>query len=60
MRSIEIDKKKLGLKIKSIRLTKGLNQGEVGALVTPGGDKSIVSRGEKGIRIPSADRLKII
>lgn len=60
MRSIEIDKKKLGLKIKSIRLTKGLNQGEFGALFTPGADKSIVSRWEKGISIPSADRLKII
>ncbi|AFH81338.1 DNA-binding protein [Listeria monocytogenes] len=26
----------------------------------PGADKSIVSRREKGISIPSADRLKII
>lgn len=60
MTATKIDKKKLGIKIKNIRLSLGMSQSEFGDLFNPSADKSIVSRWEKGQSIPSAERIKNI
>lgn len=53
-----IDKKALGLRIKSIRLEKGMTLEEFGKLF--GAGKGLVSRWENGLSVPNADRLKSI
>ncbi|PNY18728.1 helix-turn-helix domain-containing protein [Streptococcus parauberis] len=55
---VEINKKALGQRIKSIRQKKGLTLEEFGKLF--GAEKGIVSRWENGKTIPNADRLKTI
>lgn len=59
-KTYEINRELLSRNIKKIRLSKGLNQQQFGALFFPAADKSIVSRWEKGNSIPNADRLKKI
>lgn len=55
-----MDKNKTGTRIKFLRLSKGLNQQQFGELFSPPAAKSIVSRWEGGISVPSASRLKKI
>lgn len=57
---IDINKDILKKNIKSIRLSMGLNQQQFGDLFDPPADKSIISRWEKGVSIPNAERLKKI
>ncbi len=54
-----MDKKAIGRKIRSIRLSHGLNTREFGERVKNSSD-SLVCRWEKGLSIPRQDRLKII
>lgn len=53
-----INKKSVGQRINSIRLSKGMNLEEFGKLFSAG--KSNVSKWEKGQTLPNADRLKSI
>lgn len=53
-----INKKSVGQRINSIRLSKGMNLEEFGKLFSAG--KSNVSKWEKGQTLPNADRLKLI
>ncbi|HEM3634298.1 TPA: helix-turn-helix transcriptional regulator [Streptococcus suis] len=53
-----IDKKAIGLRIKSIRQDKGMTLEEFGKLF--GAGKSNVSKWENGITVPNAERLKAI
>lgn len=53
-----IDKKAVGLRIKSIRQEKGMTLEEFGKLF--GAGKGLVSRWENGLSIPNAERLKSI
>lgn len=57
--SIEINKEAVGIRIKQIRLEKGLTLEEFGKLVD-NASKSIVSKWERGKTIPNNKRLKII
>lgn len=54
----DIDKKMVGLRIRSIRQDKGMTLEEFGKLF--GAGKSNVSKWEKGLAIPNAERLKSI
>lgn len=56
---MEVNKKQVGQRVKSIRLSLGKNLGEFGKLVG-GASDSIVSRWEKGVSIPNNKRLKKI
>lgn len=49
-----------GARIKQIRLSLGLNMEEFGKKFKPVASKSIVSRWEKGVSLPSAERLSLI
>ncbi|MGV3010705.1 helix-turn-helix domain-containing protein [Streptococcus pluranimalium] len=53
-----IDKKVVGLRIKSIRQEKGMTLEEFGKLF--GAGKGLVSRWENGLSLPNAERLKSI
>lgn len=55
---MNIDKKGVGLRIKSIRQNKGMNLEEFGKLF--GASKSNVSKWENGSSLPNAERLKAI
>lgn len=55
-----IDKQKLGIKIKSIRLRLSYNLADFGQLFDPPASASNVSRWERGLNIPNKKRLKII
>lgn len=57
---VYMDKKKIGQRIKAIRLQMGKNQEAFGKLFTPQVSKGAVSRWESGDTIPSAKRLKKI
>ncbi|MBM7690209.1 hypothetical protein BCR24_15575 [Enterococcus ureilyticus] len=52
--------KDIGTRIKSIRISLGLNMEEFGKKFDPKADKSLVSRWEKGVSKPNNDRLKRI
>lgn len=56
--SDNIDKKAVGLRIKSIRQEKGMTLEEFGKLF--GAGKGLVSRWENGLSLPNAERLKAI
>ena len=56
---MEINKEAVGIRIKQIRLEKGLTLEEFGKLVD-NASKSIVSKWERGKTIPNNKRLKII
>lgn len=56
---MDIDKTAIGIRIKSIRLEKGLTLHEFGDLID-GADRSIASRWERGISLPNNERLKKI
>lgn len=56
---MDIDKKAIGARIKSIRLEKGLTLHEFGDLIG-GADRSIASRWERGVSLPNNARLKEI
>lgn len=53
-------KKKVGVRIKTIRLNLGKTQEEFGKLFTPAVSKTAVSRWENGERLPNNDRLEKI
>ncbi|MBF6625733.1 helix-turn-helix transcriptional regulator [Aerococcaceae bacterium zg-BR9] len=55
---METDKKQVGQRIKSIRLSKGMTLEEFGKLFDA--SKSIASRWEKGVSLPNPERLKQI
>ena len=56
---MDIDKKAIGARIKSIRLEKGLTLHEFGNMIG-GADRSIASRWERGVSLPNNERLKTI
>lgn len=56
---MEIDKKAIGSRIKTIRHNKGMTLHEFGSVVDEA-DRSIASRWERGISLPNNARLKII
>jgi len=56
---MEVDKKAVGLRIKSIRISRGFNMEEFGKLVN-NTSKGAVNNWEKGINLPNAERLSII
>ena len=56
---LDIDKKAIGARIKSIRLEKGLTLHEFGNMIG-GADRSIASRWERGVSLPNNERLKTI
>ena len=55
-----INKKNVGLRIRSIRKDKGMTLDDFGDLLTPPASDSIVSRWERGISLPSNERNKQI
>lgn len=56
---MEIDKKAVGLRIKSIRISRGFNMEEFGKLVN-NTSKGAVNNWEKGVNLPNAERLSIV
>lgn len=55
-----INKKDVGLRIRSIRKDKGMTLDDFGDLLTPPASDSIVSRWERGVSLPSNERTKQI
>ena len=60
MNTGEMEKKKIGSRIKFIRNELGLTMKEFGQKFSPPASDSIVSRWERGISLPNNERLKII
>lgn len=54
---MDVDKKEVGQRIKSIRLSLGYTLEEFGSKMNPTASDSIVSRWEKGVSIPNNGRL---
>lgn len=50
----------IGKRIKSIRISKGIDLAEFGKMVNPPASASIVSRWERGINLPNSQRIKSI
>lgn len=55
---MQVDKKKVGQKIKSLRLNKGMTQEEFGKLF--GATRGNVATWERGVSLPNNERLKLI
>ncbi|MEN2361199.1 helix-turn-helix domain-containing protein [Levilactobacillus brevis] len=50
----------IGKRIKSIRISKGIDLAKFGKMVNPPASASIVSRWERGINLPNSQRIKSI
>ena len=57
---MEINKKDVGLRIRSIRKDRGMTLDDFGDLLNPQASDSIVSRWERGVSLPSNERTKQI
>ena len=57
---MEINKRDVGLRIRSIRKDRGMTLDDFGDLLNPQASDSIVSRWERGVSLPSNERTKQI